>query len=45
LGAEDDGFEAGGADFVDCCADCGDGEGSGEGALAGGVLAETVWER
>jgi len=42
LGAEDEGFYGGGADFVDGCADGGVGKGGVEGALAGGVLAETV---
>ena len=42
LRGEDDGFEARGADFVDGGADGGVGEGGAAGALAGGVLAETV---
>ena len=45
LGGEDDGFEARGADFVDGGADGGVGEGGAAGALAGGVLAETVERR
>jgi len=44
LGAEDEGFYGGGADFVDGGADGGVWEGGVEGALAGGVLAETVEE-
>lgn len=43
LGAEDDGFEARGADFVDGRADGAGGEGCVDGALAGGVLAQTGW--
>ena len=39
LRAEDYGFQARGADFVDCGADCAGGEGGVEGDLAGGVLA------
>ena len=41
LGAQDDGFEGGGADFVDGGADDGVGDAGVEGGLAGGVLAET----
>lgn len=41
LGTEDNGFEAGGADLVDGCADCGVREGGAYGTLAGRVLAET----
>jgi len=41
LGAEDEGFYGGGADFVDGGADGGVGEGGVESALAGGILAET----
>lgn len=39
LGAEDDGFEAGGADFVDGRAGDGVGEAGVQSALSGGVLA------
>jgi len=41
LGAEDHGFDGGGADFVEGGADGGVGEAGVEGTLAGGVLAET----
>jgi hypothetical protein len=44
LRAENDGFEAGGADFVDSCADGRLGEAGVDGALAGWVLAETVMQ-
>lgn len=42
LGGEDDGFGAGGADFVHSGADSGVGEAGVDGTLAGGILAETV---
>lgn len=42
LGAEDHGFEARGAHFVDGGADGGGGEAGAEGALTGGVLADTI---
>lgn len=41
MGAEDHGFDGGGADFVEGGADGGVGEAGVEGTLAGGVLAET----
>ena len=41
LGGEDDGFEGGSADFVDCGADSRIGHASIDGTLAGRVLAKT----
>ena len=42
LAGQDDGFEGGGAYFVDCCADGGIGHAGAEGALSGWVLAKAL---